>query len=57
MFLLQAENAAKVAAGGSGVLCRQAPAYRSGHSENVHYTKEYVAWLIRQVSSARSSGQ
>eukprot|EP00775_Hariotina_reticulata_P002756 gene2757-3050_t len=44
----QAENAAKVVAGGSGVLCQQAPAYRSGKSENVHYTKEYVAELIRQ---------
>lgn len=45
----QAESGSKLAAAGAAVMCREAPAYRSGRTSHVHYSREHVAGLIQQV--------
>lgn len=49
---VQAESGAKLAATGAAVMCTQAPAYRSAAAARVHYTREHVADLIRQVTTS-----
>lgn len=49
MACAQAESGSKLAAMGAAVMCRQAPAYRSGAALHVHYTREHVAELIQKV--------
>lgn len=47
---MQAESCARLEATGAAVICRQAPAFRTGAAgSKVHYTSEHVAGLLREV--------